>query len=149
MTKDFNPWEMFQGEFMNKKADTHSQNGFANHDFSWIEDYVQGILTQALPEQMKDFQKKKPHLKHEVFEAHHYMITKVVLPESVEPEKVKVYVNTNEVKIEEDEGSFSKVIKLPANSIYKGSKAIIQNNILEVRIPKRMNDTFQEIPVQF
>jgi HSP20 family molecular chaperone IbpA len=145
----FNPWEFFQNQFVNKNGEMRSGDDFSNRDFSWIEDYVKGTLMNAIPEQMGDLKTQSTRVKHQVFEAHHYMIVRIDLPDDVSAEDVKVFLNTNELKVQAGEEDVTKTINLPVNGSYKGSEALYKDSVLEIRIPKKNNDTFHEIPVQY
>lgn len=143
----FNPWDFF-GQNANKIPDNWS-----NPDMSWVQDYINDIMKQAMPGQFNEGQSSdrshtpKQSSSPEVFETHHYMIARIKVPEDIYPENVKVMFHTNELNIEGIQ-SRPLQVKLPGNGLYKGSKAFYKDHILEIRIPKRSKERYQEIPIQ-
>jgi HSP20 family molecular chaperone IbpA len=143
---NFNPWDFFREGFKNGNSPTD----FAKPDMSWVQDYVNDMMRQSFP-QFNDgtFQQGKgKRAKSDVFETHHFMIARVNVPEDILAQNVRVMFHTNELRIEGVE-SQPLTIRLPGNGLYKGSKAMYKDHVLEIRIPKRKKEQFQEIPIQF
>lgn len=149
MADNFNPWDLFGQNGNNKMPENWS-----NPDMSWVQGYINDIMKQAMPGQFNDGKNesrssdsKKDYSSPDVFETHHYMIARIKVPEDIYPENVKVMFHTNELNIEGIQ-SRPLQIKLPRNGLYKGSKAHFKDHILEVRVPKRSKERYQEIPIQ-
>lgn len=144
----FNPfdanWKDFEKNFMRSHKDVF------NHDLSWLDGYIQDMVSQAMPtsgNKKTGFGQTRLHS--DVFDTHHFMIVRTHIPERVNIRKLKVaFNNANQVRIsgvgEEDE-----TISLPAAGRYDGSKAIFKDDILEIRIPKESNEQYQEIYIQY
>ncbi|HEX6923101.1 MAG TPA: Hsp20/alpha crystallin family protein [Bacillales bacterium] len=145
MADQFNPWDFFRQQ--PEGSDSPSGN-WGDPDMSWVKDYVEDVMSQAFPGQFKDGAHRNGNIKSDVFETHHSMIIRMDVPEDIIPENVKVMFHTNELKVE-GIASQPQIIKLPGNGLYKGSKAIYKNHVLEIRIPKRSRGQYQEIPIQF
>lgn len=145
MADPFNPWEFFQ-EAM-RQGGGNSQTDWGNQDLSWIADYVNDMMQQSFPGQYYGGSFSSTRLKQEVFETHDFIIARIEVPEDIDPEHLKVYFLTNELKVEGVDSETQR-IQLPRNGLYKGSKAIYKEGILEIKIPKRARERFQEIPVQ-
>lgn len=151
--KQFNPWEFFG------QNGSDSPGDWSNPDMSWVKDYVSDVMKQAFPGQFSEGEfrgggggsesksRRSKNLSSDVFETHHFIITRIDVPEDIVPENIKVMFNTNELKIEGVD-SRPQVIRLPANGLYKGSKALYKDHVLEIRIPKRSKEQYQEIPIQ-
>jgi HSP20 family molecular chaperone IbpA len=148
----FNPfqmdWEGFQNHFKEiNPIGSPYEAVLANKDFSWLEDYVQGILSQSLPPVPKEAQTGSS-LQSEVFETHDYMIAKIKIPDPINPKKIKIFFATNQIWLE-GLSDKSKIIQLPTHGRFHGSKAAFKDDILEIRIPKETNIGFKEINVRF
>lgn len=144
----FNPfdtnWKEFGKQFMSSYEETDNQ------EFSWIEDYVRDILSQVLPDEvMQNSSMSMPSRPHpSVFDTHHDTIVRVKVPEHTSAQELKVFFNTSQLRIlglEEKE----KVIPLPTPGRFDGSKAVFKDNILEIRIPKELNELYQEVNIQY
>ncbi|HET7658210.1 MAG TPA: Hsp20/alpha crystallin family protein [Bacillales bacterium] len=145
MADQFNPWDFVRQQ----TGESDSSSGiWSDPNMSWVQDYVENVMNQAFQGQFKGGQHRNGNIKSNVFETHHSMIIRMDVPEDIVPENVKILFNTNELKVEGID-SQPEVFKLPRNGLYKGSKAIYKNRVLEIRIPKRSREQFQEIPIQF
>ncbi|HET7657089.1 MAG TPA: Hsp20/alpha crystallin family protein [Bacillales bacterium] len=147
MTDPFNPWDFFA-----QKGNKFPEK-WNSPDLSWVSEYINDIMKQALPTQFQTGQtenresRETSDVTSDVFETHHFMITRVEVPDDIFPENIKVMFHINELYIE---GISPQPlhIKLPSNGLYKGSKAHFKDHILEIRIPKRGKGREQEIPIQ-
>ncbi|HET7627332.1 MAG TPA: Hsp20/alpha crystallin family protein [Bacillales bacterium] len=134
MADPFNPWNLFRGE------------GTGNLDMSWVKDYVNDVMKQAMPDSFNnDF--RHAGVNSDVFETHHSMIARLKLPDDIRPENITVHFLPNELKI--DGLREPHVIRLPVNGSFKGSKAVYQNGVLEIRVPKRTGERYQQIPIEY
>jgi hypothetical protein len=101
-TKNFDPlnfdWEQFRDQFSGKKSSEWS-NEFNRSDLnlSWLEDYIQGTLTKAMPDQAGDITKGQK-LRHQVFETHDYMISRVTIPDEIDQINLKVFTQLSQHK---------------------------------------------------
>lgn len=148
----FNPWEFF-----GQNGNGMPGGDWQNPDMTWVKDYVQDVMKQAFPGQFGEGEfrgnsgsgsrRGKSNLSTDVFETHHFIITRINVPEDILAENIRVMFHTNELKIEGVD-SEPQIVRLPANGLYKGSKAMFKDNVLEIRIPKRSREQFQEIPIQ-
>jgi HSP20 family molecular chaperone IbpA len=151
--RKFNPfqmdWQSFQNNFKGKNfTDGPHEAVLANKDFSWLEDYIQGILSQALPQSSEEIAKKSV-LQSEVFETHDYMIAKIKIPNQINPRKIKILFAINQIRLEGLPENRKPILQLPAHGRFQGSKAVFKDDILEIRIPKETNENFKQINVQF
>lgn len=143
MADQFNPWDFFHQEF----GDSNASSDRDYSDMSWVKEYVDNVMKQAFSGQFAG-ESNRNSVKSDVFETHHSIIIRIKVPDDIVAENVRVLFHTNELKVE-GIASQPQMIKLPANGLYKGSKAMYKNSVLEVRIPKRNRETFQEIPIQY
>lgn len=142
----FNPFGPNWNDF--RKHFDPSQKGIPNQDSSWIEDYVKGVLSQVLPDDTIQNHSIPIRLRPDVIDTHHYIIVRAKIPEHANTRNMKVFFNTGQVRLsgltEKEE-----VVSLPSPGRYNGSKAIFKDDILEIRIPKELNEPDREITIQF
>jgi HSP20 family molecular chaperone IbpA len=146
----FNPFQMNWDDFQNQfKGNSFSDAPYGailgNKDFSWVEEYVQGILSQAMPKPSEEVGKKS-NLQSEVFETHDYMIVKAKVPH-MDPRNIKILLYANQLRLNGLPDQGTGVIQLPSFGRLHGCKAVFKKNTLEIRIPKDTNDNFKEIRI--
>jgi HSP20 family molecular chaperone IbpA len=149
----FNPlqidWEGFQNQLKSENfIQAPKKTIFSNNDFSWLENYIHDMVSESLPRPSKETNSRSK-TKSTIFETHDYIIVKVNLADNIEPEHVKIYHYANQLKLEGLSNGSHTMVQLPAQGRYHGSKAIIRNGILEIRIPKETNETYRQIRVRF
>ncbi|HET7578928.1 MAG TPA: Hsp20/alpha crystallin family protein [Bacillales bacterium] len=153
MPDNFNPWDFFgqQGNGNGNGNPNDFSGDWTNPDMSWVKDYVNDVMKQAFPGQFSGKQQGSrssgSNISSDVFETHHFIIARIDVPEDILPENIRVMFHANELRLEGVE-SEPKVIRLPGNGLYKGSKALYKDHVLEIRIPKKSREPFQEIPIQ-
>ncbi|MEK3886239.1 Hsp20/alpha crystallin family protein [Bacillus sp. FSL K6-3431] len=93
-------------------------------------------------------QSKHVELEPSVFETFDYVYIRLTLPKNVSINQLRIFHTSNQAIIENihEEGS-KKVIILPCVVKKKGATAEVQDNILEVRIPKGSDLQFTEISI--
>jgi HSP20 family molecular chaperone IbpA len=152
-TKNFDPfnfdWDQFKDQFSGKKSSDGS-NEFNGSDLnlSWLEDYIQGALTKAMPDQAGEI-KKSQILRHQVFETHDYMISRVTIPNEIDEMNLKVFIDTNRLILTGLPDNKTYTIQLPMNGRYAGSKATSKDQILEIKVPKESHRNYREIDINF
>lgn len=118
-------------------------------DPSWIGDYVQRLLKQVnLP---KVNITPNSAVDSDVFETHKSVIVRVTVPKAVNPNLIRVWINTHHVRIEGIPDTRQKhTIALPAPVLAKSGRAVFKDGVLEIRIPKYSSERgYKEIYVQF
>lgn len=142
----FNPFEMNWKDFEKQFNATHT--GPQNSDLTWIEDYVKEMLAQVLPGGATQPPSVPSRMRPDVIDTHHCLIVRANVPERANLRKLKVFFHANRLRISglSDE---EVIVPLPALGRYEGSKAIFKDDVLEIRIPKELNETHQEISIQF
>lgn len=142
-------WEGFQDHFKNNNFTRFPNQDEWLKNFSWIEDYVQGILQSSIPNRearTKQAPTSKPHT--ELFDTHDFMIVKIKTLDGQQPSQVKAHLAVNQLKIE---GFTTEPlhISLPEQGRAQGSKAYFKGDTLEIRIPKESNVAYNEIYVRY
>jgi len=136
-----------------KKFNQYMQNQFSNikpdlpHlDFSWIENIVKDSVHSTVP----DYKNRVPgQFSVELFEMLNYIIVKVKVPEDLTLSSVHLTANSTSLQIEDEANQRKQLIKLPAVIDVSGAKAICQNGIVEIRLPKKyLSDPFREIKIR-
>lgn len=135
-------WKDLGEQFMSPHKDAYNQ------DFSWIGDYVQDMLSQVLPDEAVHNSYVPSRLRPDVIDTHQYIIIRAKVPARVNTRKLKVFFNANQVRLT-GLGEEEEVVQLPASGRFEGSKAILKDDILEIRIPKELNEHYQEIHIQY
>lgn len=136
-------WEDFEKNFMQSHKDIF------NHDLSWLDDYIQSMVSQVLPGSNHINQSGHTRLQPDVFDTHHHIIVRAKIPERVNTRKLKVaFNNANQIRIS-GMGDKDETVSLPAPGRHDGSKAIFKDDILEIRIPKETNEHYQDIHIQY
>jgi HSP20 family molecular chaperone IbpA len=152
-TKDFDPfnfdWDDFKDQFSGKRSNKESKEfSGSNLDLGWLENYIQGALTKAMPDQAGDITKGQK-LRHQVFETHDYMISRVAIPDEIDEMNLKVFIDTNRLILTGLPDNKTYTIQLPMNGRYAGSKATAKDQILEIRVPKESHRNYREIDINF
>ena len=136
-----------------KKFNQYMQNQFSNlkpelpHiDFSWIENIVKDTVHSAAPE----YKSRVPgQFTVELFEMLNYVIVKVKVPEDLPLNSVHLTANSTSLQIEDENNQRKQLIKLPSVIDVSAAKAIYQNGIVEIRLPKKyLSDPFREIKIR-
>jgi HSP20 family molecular chaperone IbpA len=145
--RKFNPfdsnWKDFEKNFMRGYRDAF------NYDLSWLDGYIQNMISQAIPSSQHFSGFTQNRLRPDVFETHQDMIVRVRIPERANTRKLGVaFNNANKVRIS-GLGDRDETISLPAAGRYDGSKAFFKDGILEIRIPKELNEAYQDIYIQY
>ena len=117
-------------------------------DPSWIGDYVRRLFNQT--PLLKDLPAEGGQDSH-LFETHKSIIYRISVPKDINPNLIRVWVNPVHLRLEGIYGNQKKqTINLPSPVVPKASKAVLKNNILEVRMLKSSNKkNFREVYVQF
>lgn len=142
----FNPFDVNWKEFGKQFAASHQDA--RNQDLSWIEEYVQDILSQVLSDGGIHNSDMSSIRRPNVMNTHQYIIVRIPVPKRANTRKLKVLFNANQICLS-GLGEEDQVIPLPSPGRYDGSKALFKDNILEIRIPKEINETYQEVNIQF
>ena len=136
-----------------KKFNQYMQNQFSNlkpelpHiDFSWIENIVKDTVHSAAPE----YKSRVPgQFTVELFEMLNYVIVKIKVPEDLPLHFVHLTANSTSLQIEDENNQRKQLIKLPSVIDVSAAKAIYQNGIVEIRLPKKyLSDPFREIKIR-
>ncbi|MDQ0253592.1 hypothetical protein J2S74_000964 [Evansella vedderi] len=155
-------WDQFQNIFKNKGFMGNPFFGSSSKDPQWIEEYIQSVLSQSMPNmdqrggnpnqhqsQSTNPNQPPPPLQKEVFEGHYNIIVKVLLPHPIHPNQLKIYHAANRIRIDGIESLGPQIIELPVIGKTDGAMSVVKNNILEINIPKELNIQYQEVPLVF
>jgi hypothetical protein len=143
-------WEAFQKQF--------AGNGFINDsvkemmtkgNLSWVDDYVQGIVSRTLPKMSPQTEKTIDQLKANVFETHNFVIARIKVSKQADPRKLRFYVANNQLRVDGLAHDNNQFIQLPANVRFRESRAVFKNGIFEIRMPKEAQKRFKEINVRY
>lgn len=96
--RKFNPfdsnWKDFEKNFMRGYRDAF------NYDLSWLDGYIQNMISQAIPSSQHFSGFTQNRLRPDVFETHQDMIVRVRIPERANTRKLGVaFNNANKVRI--------------------------------------------------
>jgi HSP20 family molecular chaperone IbpA len=111
-----------------------------------IGNYVEDTLNHSFNRNDKRKQ-TKTQFSSEVFETHNRVIAKIQIPRHVKLDGMRLYVNGNQIKLENmDENQF---IKLPVHVNTKSVKAILRDGILQVQMRKKnTNNNYREVYIR-
>jgi HSP20 family molecular chaperone IbpA len=128
-----------------------------------INQYVENIMGQMIPNQMQGMMNPKDMMKgfnnqanqptpssfpSSVFETHDFVFVRVPIKEERWRKDMRLYHTSNQMIIEHiPEHNDKHTITLPALVKKKGTTATIKDGILEVKIPKNVDMQYSEIDV--
>ncbi|OXM84754.1 Hsp20/alpha crystallin family protein [Paenibacillus rigui] len=116
------------------------------NDTSWVEDYVQQVLTKSMP--VLGSSNKRSAGSAEVFDTHNYVIVKVKMSDQKCSPTVKVRVD--QVRFDGMENGTKKIVPLPCHVIPHTSRSSFKDGILQVKMrKKKINKTYYEIPIRY
>ncbi|MEX2414956.1 MAG: Hsp20/alpha crystallin family protein [Paenibacillaceae bacterium] len=108
----------------------------------WFEHVVQEALTQPLPSQSKEL------YTHNIFETHKSVIVRIQLPNSLNPELLRVYVRAASLRVEGFPNQTEKKVQLPCEVNTVGIRSSFKDGILEIRmVKKRSSDQERQINI--
>lgn len=172
-------WEAFNRTLREKLPDLKTNRVVPDRiDFSWIETYVQDALKQALgnpsatAKPNRDQGKKRadrhassavsgqdvsvhapdrePELYTEVMEMLRFVVVKAHIPENVNPRRIRAYASPNRVRFRVLPHKKMQTVDLPHEILPEDAKAVCQNHILEIHLPKNPDpETFEEIRIRY
>lgn len=153
MDNDWNDYYPFA------RQDKVKQMGEDLSDFSSLENYMKQVFSKALPASffpnivnsptIDSRKNKKKEMKYQVFNLHDYVIVHIPIERELNLKNAKIYHTSSELTLEGIPNSGDKqVIHLPSLVQHKRTKAILKNNMLEIRIPKVQDSRLTHIDVQ-
>lgn len=115
---------------------------------SWISNYVQQLLNQA---KISEDQTSEAKLDYELFQMKKSVICRIFLPEDKSPGSIRIKVSPFVLRIEGYEHPKKRhLIKLPAQIITKGSRAIYDGSVLEIIMPKNLRKRkYRELSIEY
>lgn len=137
-------WEQFQRYFGWSESFPPPE---ATDTAAWIEAYVQDMLDKTLPPAAR--RRPKPQAgRPEVSETQHKVLIRIKVPDSVDPSDIKVYVKTDQVKLE-GLSEQAQLIKLPAYVDTRACKALCKDRLIRLQMQKLPADgPFRRIEVK-
>lgn len=116
---------------------------------SWIEEYVQNVLKQALPTvNLATVKQRTYHT--ELFDTHNNVIVKVHIPDKTQARKVRVMLSSNQIRLEGTPDDTAQTIRLSSLVVPSSCKAVYRNGVLQLHMRKLVNDNlFHEVDVRF
>lgn len=131
-----NPWatmeQLFDGGFPFTKSSLPT-NTTMNSE--WLERVVQDALTQNMPTASKEL------YPHTLFETHKSVIVRIQLPNSVNPDLLRVYVGASSLRVEGLPGLLEKKVLLPCEVNRIGIRSSFKDGILETRMIKNRSSS--------
>jgi HSP20 family molecular chaperone IbpA len=123
--------------------------------FSGIGDYVRRVLSQHFPESdIQDdrqtaprSQRPHPQFNEKIIELHGFVILQIMIPEDM-INNIIVETNSSQIVLYGMPSGEPKKIKLPCFIRPKLAKAIYRDELLEIRLPKTLDEPFQQIPIK-
>jgi len=117
------------------------------NDTSWVENYVQQVLSKSLPKLNVSSKAKRSQSQAEVFDTHNYVIVKMKLPDQLNP---TVKVRTDQVRVDGLDNGDKKIIQLPCHVVPKYSRSSYKDGILQIKMrKKKLDKTYHEIPIRY
>jgi hypothetical protein len=146
-------WDSFERQF---KQFNPMENMFGNMHMSRIQEFVRQQLDQAFsayetnlkPKPMQSDPIQPTSVSPSVSETDAHMIAKIKIPDHVDPRKVKASYAGHKLKIEGLSGQ-PTILSLPSIGSRKGVTAVMKDNILEIQIPKRADENYQELFIKY
>lgn len=137
----------------------NAPNNMPEIDLSWIDGYIKNLMANAIPNHngntngmnngMNNHHYSMNTLKANVFETHDYMIARILIPEDIYYNNVRVWFDTNQLIISGLPNNKTQRVMLPLNGKYTGAQGYFKDNYLEVRIPKETEKHAREIEVKY
>ncbi|MCZ8511301.1 Hsp20/alpha crystallin family protein [Paenibacillus filicis] len=143
---DFN-WKQFEQFFGGKLPFLGSGDG--PEPMGWVENYVKDVMKQAMP--AADLQGLKHHFHTETFDTHNNVIVKIHIPDRSQARKLRVLVNSNQLRLENLPENNTQTIKLNSSVVTDSCRAVYKNGILQLHMRKMMSEhqPYQEIDIRF
>jgi len=98
----------------------------------WLERMAQETFTQSNPTPSQS----KELYSHNIFETHRSVIVRIQLPQSVNPEFLRVYVGPTSARVEGLSNPAEKKVQLPCEVNRVGIRSSYKDGILEIRMKK-------------
>lgn len=108
----------------------------------WIERIVQEAFTPSISTESNEL------YNHTIFETHKSVIVRILLPNSVNPELLRVYVGATSLRVEGFPNRTEKNVQLPCEVNRVGIRSSFKDGILEIRtMKKRSSDQERQINI--
>ncbi|MCG8515712.1 MAG: Hsp20/alpha crystallin family protein [Halanaerobiales bacterium] len=131
-----------------------ANSSFTPVDKSNLKDFIQNVLNQSF-----DFNSKNYHSMHTspktefpepiFFEIHGFTIVRLEIPAGINQRNIKVFLKGNQVIINWTPDQREQTFQLTTNVSPKNTKAIVKDNVLELRLPSDPEIETNEISIQF
>lgn len=146
-------WEDFQNQFFSEGVWLQALENGNVGKLPWVENYVQKLISEVIPygEMTPPYKSSKlSSSTYNIFETHNLLIARIVVSKKIDPEKIRVFVGINKLKLRglsggEDE---EKIVNLPKNVRMNGCSAMVKDNVMEIRMAKQNEEPFKEISVR-
>ncbi|MED4600171.1 Hsp20/alpha crystallin family protein [Paenibacillus validus] len=117
-------------------------------DLSWVDGYIKDVLKKTIPQM--EVQTLNHHFHSEVFDTHNNVIVKVHIPDRAQARKIRVLLNTDQLRLEGLPDDKTQTIGLPGFIVPSSCKAVYKNGILQLHMRKQTTENpFYEIDVRF
>lgn len=176
MNKPFD-WENFQHQLKSQLPKLQQNSNVSEtFDFSWIEEYVRNTIEESMG-QIKQENTAKPskkttssssapkttqidqnddpkeehlNLKTELFEIHNFVIVKVIVPEQLNPRRIRCALNDYRLSIRVLPQKKAQIINLPCNVLSSKYKARFKERFIEIQLPKDpLSEPFHPIKISY
>lgn len=134
---DFKSREDIKRYILDVLRDSFAQADRANNMFRTnLQEYIEKILDNSfnnISEEADVFDSMNNNV--EVFEIHDYLFIRRKIPDGIDEKSIQIFVKDNRVKIQWEQND-SDIVDLPVNINIEEGKAIVKDNVLELRFPK-------------
>ncbi len=143
-------WTKLQEGFIEEKF-IKPASSKSSLDLNWMGKYMNDVLgniSKNINQNITQNNQGENNINYELFETHDYTIVKMRVPDNIHQKNIKVFLDINKLKIQ---GLYDNLalIQLPVNGRYQGSRAIIKNEVIEIRVQKDYSENYREIKIQY
>jgi HSP20 family molecular chaperone IbpA len=147
-------WDSFQNQFFSEGVWKQALDNGNIGKLPWVENYVQKMIADIMPaggtETPPAKSSKLSSSTYNIFETHNLLIARIKVSEKINPERIRVQVSTNKLKLLGllDGDDEEKVLNLPKNVRMNACSAVVKDNVMEIRMAKQTGEQFREIAVK-
>ena len=158
-----NPFDQFGIEFPDlekyikqvlNQTMNKANSSFTPVDKSNLKDFIQNVFNQSLDFNNKNYHSMQTSPKPDFpepnfFEIHGFTIVRLEIPGGINQRNIKVFLKGNQVIINWTPEQREQIFQLTTNVSPKNAKAIVKDNVLELRLPLDPEIETNEISIQF
>jgi HSP20 family molecular chaperone IbpA len=148
--KPFFDWDSFQEQFARQGAWKEALN--PSWSMPWLEQYVRQLIEGLSPNIRPEgpvHTSARSVSSVNLLETQSLIIVRIKAARPVDTSTVRFSVGGNELRVQGLPGEEEKVIQLPSLVKASGSRVYYKDGLFEVRLPKKGNIVYTDIPLQF